>query len=147
MEFNFEKWQTSSAEIIAVELLEEKKEISTLEGVILANKHDYVVTGVENEKYPIEKEKFLTKYEKVEGKKDTWKKKKGYVMACQLTDSFSVKLGSKGTLQGEKGDYLVTSITEHDKLRTPVREENIVDLDAWVVNKDIMSKLYTKVES
>ena len=146
MKFNFNKWQTKPAEIIAVQLLEEQKEINTLEGVILASKYDYVVTGVENEEYPVEEEKFLSKYEKVEGKKNTWAKKKGEVMACQLTKPFSVKLGDKGVLQGSKGDYLVTSITEYEKLHAPINKESLPNIDVWVVNKDIMPKLYVKTE-
>lgn len=143
MQLTFKKWNVIQAEIVAEQLMEETKDINTLEGVITANKNDFVVTGVENEQYPVEKEKFLSKYEKVSGKENVWRKKSGNVMACQLTKDMSVSLGERGTLEGKKGDYLVTSLEEYAKLHEiEVNEKSVSALDMWIVNKDIFPKLY-----
>ena len=53
---------------ITVEAYQTKKElnIETLEGIMHANKGDWIITGIEGEQYPCKKAIFEKTYEKVQ---------------------------------------------------------------------------------
>jgi hypothetical protein len=85
-------------------------ELETLEGWKAVNDGDYIITGVDGEKYPRPAYIFHQTYEPVEGRKDYWKKKPIVVDAIQwnkqgdhpdddrqlLTDSEGEKFFSEG---------------------------------------------------
>lgn len=117
---------------------QKNKVVETLEGDVICNKGDYIVTGIKGEKYPVVQEKFEKKYEKVSN--DMYQKKKGEVQAFKLDSDFSVQLTSgRGVLQGNKGDYLVTSPNTFTGV---VTEDDLKGVDVWVVNGDIFPELY-----
>ena len=52
--------------VIEAEIAESQQEIETLEGVMVANAGDYIVTGVKGERYPVKPDIFALTYERVE---------------------------------------------------------------------------------
>lgn len=57
---------TSGVDHVVYEPLDEVMEINTLEGVMTAQKGDYIICGVEGELYPCKPKIFEKTYEKVE---------------------------------------------------------------------------------
>jgi hypothetical protein len=51
--------------IIEAEIATERLEIFTLEGVMVAQPGDYIVTGVKGERYPVKPDIFYATYEAV----------------------------------------------------------------------------------
>ncbi len=52
--------------IIKFTIAEEPEEIKTLEGTMTANVGDYIITGVNGEKYPCKPDIFVKSYEVIE---------------------------------------------------------------------------------
>lgn len=133
----FKKYEVIQTPIKAIQNSKESKVIQTLEGEVIANVGDYVVTGVNGEQYPVSKETFERKYEKVN--ETTYRKKKGQVKAFQLEDDISITLSdNRGVLSGKTGDFLVTSPSEYEKFNG----SDLDEIDVWVVNEEIFPKLY-----
>lgn len=87
-------------------------EIQTLEGPVKYKKDDAILTGVEGEKWPVRKEKFLKTYSPVPsvnaGENGPYRKNPIVVIAKQMDTAFTVNVSrSKDALTGQLGDWLL----------------------------------------
>ena len=81
-------------------------EVKTLEGVVSYRAGAIIMTGPDGEKWPIERNYFLSAYTLVDADTNQYVKKPLEVLALQVMEAFSVRLEG-GTLKGRPGDWLV----------------------------------------
>lgn len=121
-----QQYITRGVKIHARQITEECETIDTLEGNVVGWKGDYVVTGVDNEVYPVPREKFENNYEEFE---DGYRKKEKVITANRAKKPFKIELSdNRGTLTAKAGDMIVA--------------ESEDSLGFYVVDSDIFDKLY-----
>lgn len=84
----------------------------TREGKVQFIAGDAILTGVEGETWPIEREKFLATYEEkpptIFGLDGEYVKRPMRVLCLKVNDTLEIPLdGERGTLRAEPGDYLI----------------------------------------
>lgn len=94
---------------VVVEAIELTKStvVRTREGDMIAGPGDWLITGVEGEKYPCSPKTFSQSYEHVDGHR--FRKRPVIVDAIRLTHRVSIET-SAGTLVGEPGDWFVNGV-------------------------------------
>jgi hypothetical protein len=103
----------------------------TLEGPVSYQAGDAIMTGVDNEQWPIERHKFEATYDAqpptLPGENGLYFKKPIPVRVVQLTEPIKVEVGSQANkIQGQIGDWLIEYGPEN----------------FGIVSKDIFSKTY-----
>jgi len=101
--------------------------MKTNEGDASYKKGDYIVTGVEDESWPISKKKFESTYKIIN--KTAAVKKPVSVLAKQMNKGFSVVTPSGNKLSGKAGDYIIQYAKN----------------DQGVVSKSIFEKSYKTI--
>ena len=99
-------YRKRAVEIEAIELTREAV-VETLEGKLVANAGDWLITGVEGEKYPCPPDVFERTYEHVSGSR--YRKLPVIVDAIQLTRCVSIET-EQGVLVGSPGDWFVSGV-------------------------------------
>lgn len=117
-----------------VEVSDRTQVIETLEGPVECHLGDAIVTGVNDERYPVPAKKFSDKFEPVPGQTTSnngfYTKRIREVEAVKLDAPLSLELtDGRGTLSGKPGDWCVW----YDK-----KDES----NAAIVASDIFPKLY-----
>jgi hypothetical protein len=97
---------------VSVEIADRAQTIDTLEGPVLCQIGDAIVTGVKGERYPVPAGKFQHKFEPLPGNHQNasgkYTKRIKEVQAAQLHESMNVQLGGgQGVLDGKPGDWCV----------------------------------------
>ena len=83
------------------------QDVNTKEGVVMANKGDFIMTGTTNEVWPIPAKTFKKTYQIID--ENFASKKKIIVYALKIQKPLKVKLswGKNNIINGNIGDYLV----------------------------------------
>lgn len=85
--------------------------VDTLEGEVPHQAGDAILTGVQGERWPVQRARFLETYDPVPpttpGADGTYVKRRIEVLARRLDAPATVPAGTGGTLHGEAGDWLV----------------------------------------
>ena len=97
---------------LSVEISDRAQNIDTLEGLVLCQAGDAIVTGVKGERYPVPADKFRHKFkplrDTVPNTSGRYTKSSKVVKAAQLHGSMNVPLvGERGVLEGKPGDWCV----------------------------------------
>lgn len=86
--------------------------LATLEGDVSYEAGSAILTGAEGDTWPVERAKFYTSYEAINGtthgQDGTYQKRPIPVLAMQLTEPASVKVGyANDPINGKAGDWLL----------------------------------------
>jgi hypothetical protein len=97
---------------VVIEFTEDAAEIDTLEGKVLANRGDAIVTGLHGERWPVSRERFLDKYEPilptVFGQNGSYRSRPRRLLALKMKQRFVVLLSDGvSRLTGAVGDWLL----------------------------------------
>lgn len=97
---------------VTVEFATTAGELPTLEGPVAYAVGDALLTGGSDDRWPVRREKFLRTYAPAgnfeTGKPGVYRKKPLVVHACQMQESFTVRVGGKSnSIHGKPGDWLV----------------------------------------
>lgn len=97
---------------VVVKFAEQSGEIRTLEGVVKYKRDDAILTGVSNEQWPVERNKFEKSYLPIppikNGENGLYIKSKVEVCAYQLDSPISLEIKKDTLLQGNAGDWLIS---------------------------------------
>ena len=97
------------AVVVEAVQLTEQTTVSTLEGRMVGNKGDWVITGVAGEKYPCSDDTFCKTYEHIKG--NTFRKRQLEVEAILLRHRTTIETPG-GALVGQPGDWLISGVNE-----------------------------------
>lgn len=97
---------------VAVEFARQAGQLQTREGVVAYDAHDALLTGVEGERWPVPRQRFLATYEPcapTQAAQPGWYSKRPVTVWALRTDAATqIPLASgRGRLQAQPGDYLV----------------------------------------
>jgi hypothetical protein len=86
--------------------------IDTLEGWVQADRGDAIITGAQGERWPVARERFLSKYEAVAptvaGRDGVYRSRPRRLVALKMSGQFCVRLPDGiSELRGSSGDWLV----------------------------------------
>lgn len=85
--------------------------LHTLEGDVAFQQGDALLTGGAGERWPVQRAHFDEAYEAVkpttQGQSGLYRRRPNQVLARQMSAPFDVPLGTRGTLHGKAGDWLV----------------------------------------
>lgn len=100
------------AQRLSVHFARESGVCATLEGHVSYRAGDAIVTGMEGEQWPVERDKFATSYHPLApirmGEDGRYEKKDEHVLALRLQQPLSVPVGqANDILNGRPGDWLV----------------------------------------
>lgn len=98
--------------IMQVEIACQDGAIDTLEGKVAYRAGDAIVTGVQGERWPIQRPRFEATYSPCAGTQSgdsgLYLRKPFSVLACRLAGPLAIRLaGDRGELHGKAGDWLV----------------------------------------
>ncbi|MFK4442787.1 hypothetical protein ABH944_002897 [Caballeronia udeis] len=122
--------------VVTVEFSTETSVIQTLEGPVVCNPGDAIITGAAGERWPVSKERFDETYHALEagaaGAPMRYKKRHRRVHAVRLKEPLEVTLtGGRGLLHGEPGAWCVwygpedAAIVRHDIFLTTYQLETV----------------------
>ena len=97
---------------VMVEFANGTLEVETLEGKVLAKQGDAIVTGQIGERWPIDRQRFLSKYEPVEptidGQSGIYQTRPKRLLGLKMKGPFCVVLpDGVSRLNGSSGDWLI----------------------------------------
>lgn len=130
------QWAQKHPIPVAVQFAQTDGVCSTLEGAVAYRAGDAIMTGVADERWPIQRDKFEATYAPLTptsmGQDGNYVKKPIPVLVLELTEPMQVKVGWQADpLQGQVGDWLVQ-----------------YDADSYgIVSKAIFKQTYRIIES
>lgn len=100
------------AVIVDVQIATGKVHVPTLEGDVLCQPGDAIVSGVQGEKWPVPAQTFAARYQAVfptrDGESGQYQACRNMVRALQITAPRTIRLADgRGSLTGNVGDWLV----------------------------------------
>jgi len=121
--------------VVQVEFADKPGLLTTLEGIVPYQAGDALMTGVDNERWPIARARFDASYKAQsptrQGENGGYIKHRIPVTAVQITEPTQVALSSAtASISGKIGDWLITA----------------PDGSQWIVDDAIFSKTYQMVK-